>query len=106
MIQEKDDSEKVIESNELKIQEMEIKIEALDREINQILNEINLTSEQLTIFLSNRENFTEENWKDIQRLQSELDQKLLCELANVRNPQKVKKTYEERNVGRHWLFVR
>lgn len=95
-----------IQKNTLAIEELAIRIETLNRDVESLYKELNVSADQLTAFLNNQSNFTEENWNAILQQRKELDEKLLRELVNVSNPIKTKKTYAERNVQPHWLFVR
>jgi len=98
--------EQDITKNETAVQQLAIRIDALDREIKTLLAELNVTPEQLTVFVSKEENFTSENWQELHKQRKMLDEKLSKEIANIRDPRKVKKAQETRNVQRHWLFVK
>lgn len=95
-----------IQKNALAIEELSIKIEALDRNVNALFNEMQVSPEQLAAFVGNKDNFTEEGWNALLKHRKDLDEKLMRELLNVRNPKNIKKAYAERNVQTHWLFVR
>jgi hypothetical protein len=95
-----------IQKNELAIQELSIRMEALNRDIHELLKELNVSPEQLTTFLENKDNFSDDNWHTIIEQRKILDEKLLKELQNISNPQKTKKTFKTMNVQPHWLFVR
>lgn len=95
-----------IQKNELAIQELSIKLDALNRNVQDLLNELNVSPQQLTTFLDNKDNFTEENWNTMTTQRKALDEKLNMELQNLRNPQKTKKTFQAMHVQQHWLFVR
>lgn len=101
-----DELEKTIQKNELAINELSIRIDSIASQVDSLLMELNVSSEQLSAFLENKENFTEKNWNDLLKQRQELDEKLKRELANIRNPLKTKKTYSELKVQSHWLFVR
>lgn len=101
-----DQLEERIQHNEKKFQELGIQIEKLDEDINKFMGELPLTIEQLNTFLADESNFTEEEWQELQNLRQKLDEKLQRELDNIRNPVKIKKNYDDRNVQRHWLYVR
>jgi len=98
--------EQDITKNDLSAQQLMIRIDSLDREIKGLLSELNISPEKLSTFVANQENFTEENWQELQKQRQLLDEKLNKELSNVRDPRKVKKNHEDRNIQRHWLFVR
>lgn len=101
-----DELEKKIQKHELAFKELMIKTDTLNQQVEELLAELNVSPEQLTTFIGNKDNFSEENWEMIVKQRKELDEKLLRELANIRNPLKNKKTYSERVVPQHWLFVR
>lgn len=100
------DLEKIFEDKNIKIKELAIQNEALDRETQTFLEELNVTPEQLTIFIKDKDNFTEENWKELQKEKEKLEQRLETEMHSMRNPLDVKKNYSERIVNNHWLFVK
>lgn len=88
------------------IEELSIRIATLDRDVKSLLDELNVTPNQLTVFLNDENNFTEANWNTLLQERKALDDKLLRALVNVTNPIKAKKTYADRHVQPHWLFVR
>jgi len=101
-----DNLDEKIEKNDSKIKEISIQIQNLNREEKALLDELKVTPEQLSTFIENKENFSEKNWDEIQSQKKKLDQKLLLELANIRNPSKTKKAFKERNIDNNWLFVK
>lgn len=100
------DLETKIQNQEIATQELAMRIEALNGQIEELMKELNVTAEQLTIFLQKKENFTEDNWNEITRQRQEFQERLTREISNIRQPLKTKKTYSERQVPQHWLFVR
>jgi hypothetical protein len=95
-----------IQKNALTIQELEIRIEALNRDVETLLRELNVSPNQLTTFIENPNNFSQENWDTLMQQRKALDEKLLRELLNVSNPKKTQAAFKERHVQPHWLFVR
>jgi len=95
-----------IEKNERAIEELSIRIEALDRAAAALFEELQVTPEQITAFLGKQENFTESNWVDLQQMRQKQEEKLMRELLNISNPKKTKKTFNERRIPQHWLYVR
>ncbi|HEV8052507.1 MAG TPA: hypothetical protein VGP47_08430 [Parachlamydiaceae bacterium] len=95
-----------IQKNELALQELAIRAEALDRDVDGLLSQLNVSPEQLTTFIENKDNFSEENWNSLQELRKALDEKLLRELLNVSNPKKTRDSFKKMNPQPHWLFVR
>lgn len=98
--------EKQVEKNAQTIRELAIQIENINRQTEELLKELNVSPDQLTTFINNKDAFSEENWNALTAQRKALDEKLLLELANVRNPLKAKKTFQDRQVQPHWLFVR
>lgn len=84
-----------------KIGAIEIENEALDREIESLLEKAQVTSEQLTLFLSNPVNFTEANWATLLKEKEKLKVKLERDLQNIAKPAK-----KLAAIPPHWLFVR
>jgi hypothetical protein len=101
-----DKAEEKLSINERKLKELAARQEKLDDEVAHFLSELEVTPEQLSTFLANQDNFTEENWKELQHRKKMLDEKLDLELKNIRNPLSVKKALASLNVGQHWLHVR
>lgn len=89
-----------------KSEELFIQMEALDKEVSQLLAELKITPEQVSIYLSNPDNFTRENWEELKKQRNILDEKLQKELNQIRNPLKMKQKYFERNNARYWIPVR
>jgi len=100
------DLDKILEDKNIKAKELTIRNENLDRETKALLEELKVSPEQLTTFIEDKENFTEENWKELQIEREKLEQKLQTEIKSIRNPLEVKKAYSERKVDQHWLFVK
>lgn len=101
-----DELERKIEQNEIAFQELSLRIENLDRLAKEMLEELDVSTEQISQFLNNKDNFTDENWNEILKQRKELDAKLKKELDNIRNPIAAKKAFKDLKVERHWLFVR
>lgn len=101
-----DELEFKIEKTNIAIKKLSIDIENIMRNNDALFRDLNVTPAQVSTFISNKDYFTEDNWKTIVEQKHQLEEKLKRELANIRNPQKVKKTQAERAAPRHWLFVR
>lgn len=95
-----------IAKHEQLMQELTIRIENMDLEIKALLSELNVTPEQLTSFLSRQENFTPENWNELQKQKERFDAQWDAELSNIPDPRKVQKTQKDRYIPVHWLFVK
>jgi hypothetical protein len=101
-----DQLEAHFQKNEKAIQELSIRIEALNNDIDELLSELQVTPSQLTAFIESKDNFSKENWSTLQAQRKALDEKLLRELLNIKNPKKAKESFKQLNVQPHWLFVR
>lgn len=105
--QKENNIENQILKNDLSLQELLIRIDSLDREVKKLLEELNITPEQVSQFVSLKDNFTQENWEQLQQQRKMLDEKLDLELRSIRDPQKTKNTFQEnKNIARHWIFVK
>jgi chromosome segregation ATPase len=104
------DSEQKLEQNiaktNISIQQLMIHMEGLDREIQELLGELHVTPQQLSVFIENEQNFTQENWSELQQQRKILDEKLMTFLSNVKDLRKTTKAHKERHVQNHWLFVK
>lgn len=94
------------QKNEALLKQLLIRVDSLDREIKMLLDELKVTPEQVSTYLSNPDNFTPENWHELQLERKVLDEKLKRDLENIRNPPKIKKTMADRHVAPHWLYVK
>lgn len=98
-------TEEHTEKNHIAIKNLSSEIENLSLDVSYFLKEINLTEEQLTTFLTDKNNFSSENWSTIIELRKTLDEKLTRELQNIPNPKKTHKTLSKKNKRSHWLSV-
>ena len=96
-----------IQQNETKIKSLSIHLENLNREIDTFFSELQMNLDQLSRYMSNQDNFTEENWGELMNQKKIMEDKLQRELDNIRNPIKAKSSQSStQHVQRHWLFVR
>lgn len=96
-----------IQMAERKLKEAMIHTESLDRQVKELLKELKVTPQQLTIFVNNKEHFTEKNWQELLALRAQLDERLRCQLAQVRNPKDAKeKRAGLQGIQRNWICVR
>lgn len=105
MFQSKDEKQ-VMEEKHLELMELMLKHETLNRDTEALFHELQVTPEQLTAFIENKSNFSDDNWNRLQEEKNKLEQRIQTEIANIRNQVKVKKAYEERQIANHWIFVR
>lgn len=93
--------------NDLTLQELLIRIDGLDRQVKAFMDELEITPTQISEFVNNRENFTPENWEELENQRKMLDEKLDLELRNIRNPKHTQKNFSaQAGVQQHWIFVR
>jgi len=96
-----------IESNEKKIKGLEQLVEGLDRDTKELFNEIQLSPDEIHQFISNKKNFTDSEWEQLQEQRKSADEKVKRELSAVTDPRIVKETMaSSKNIQRHWLHVR
>lgn len=98
--------EQLLAKQDRSTQELLLRIDALDREVKGLMTELEICPKQIASFLSNPENFTPENWEELQKQRLMLDEKLTTDLQNIRDPLKQKKKRDDFKVQNHWLFVR
>lgn len=102
----RDNLEEHIQRNEKKFNEVSIRHERLNEQIAGFLAELQVSPQQLSIYLSDQSNFSEETWNEILKRREQMDHKLQLDLDQIQNPDSMKKKYADRNIGQHWLFVR
>lgn len=99
----KDDLGKRIEANDKKLQELQAKIAELDRETEEVFEQLEVTPEQIEKFLSDKNNFSDSDWEEIQRQIADIEAKAISQRDII----KVRRAYKERSeIQRNWLFVR
>lgn len=92
---------------EIKIQELERQLEIQRQEEDSFLSQLNVSLKQLKAYADNKDNFTDKSWDKLSNEKKILDDKLKLELASVRDPRKIKRSYASlQSVERHWLYVR
>ena len=95
-----------IAKNERVLQQLLIHMESLNSEIDLFLDDLKVTPQQLNKYLSDPENFTDDNWLELQKQRELLEEKLSRDLKNIRDPRKTQKTQQTRNIQQHWLYVK
>lgn len=99
----KDDLEKKIETNEKKLRELQAKIAELDRQTAEVFEQLEVTPEQVEKCLTDKTNFSDKDWDELQRQIAEFEAKAKA----GRDISQVRRTYKERSeIQRNWLFVR
>ena len=93
--------------NVLTLQELLIRIDGLDRQVKAFMDELDICPKQISSYVNNPNNFTKENWEELEKQRKMLDEKLDLELRNIRNPKNTMNSYSARaGVQQHWIFVR
>lgn len=100
------DPETYIKKNEALLRELLYRAKELEKEEEKLFSELNVTPEQISTFIEKPENFTPDNWEEIQEQKKQLNQKLDRDLKNIKNPLKTKKAYKESLIDNRWLFVK
>lgn len=99
--------ENKIEQNNTKIKALSIQIENINREMDSFFKELQINFDNLSEFMSKKDNFTEENWEELSKQKKMIEERLQRELDNIRNPLKAKHAQSsQQHVQRHWLFVK
>ncbi|MBA3957358.1 MAG: hypothetical protein H0X51_03040 [Parachlamydiaceae bacterium] len=100
-------TESLILQNQNKINQLQIHLDNQAREEDQFLKDLNISLEQLSTFIENSSNFTEENWQQLNQHKQLLNDKLKARLETIRNPKDVKRNYASlQGIDRHWIHVR
>lgn len=92
--------------NEKKLRELTLQYERLNKDIEQFFTDLDVKPEQLSQMASNPDNFTPKAWEELKRLHKELEERLEKDLSSIRDIGKAKKSFEEKNVSRHWIYCR
>lgn len=104
---QKDRLQENIKDSEKKFKQLLKQSEELDAQEEALFKELDVRPEQVSAFLANPENFTPEDWAEIQRQMAEYDEKVAQIINNKRDRAQLRKAYGERSqVRQHWLFVR
>lgn len=96
----------LIKKQKLTIESLKISLEAQEREIEKFHEDLGVSSETISEILSDKTNFSQEEWNEIEKQKKYLLEKLEQNLSFIRNPEESKKNRENLNVRPHWLFVR
>lgn len=103
----KEKLEAKIHRTDKKLLELSRQMERLNHDYFTILNQTDLTTEELSSFAGNPNNFTPSLWQELQMEQQKNEEQLNLKLSNVKDPKKTQQSYKERGrVQQHWLFVR
>jgi len=87
--------------------ELLILSENLDNNYQKLLSELAVSEDQISGFLSNPVNFTEEEWSELESEKQKMQEMLEVQLSHLQDPKAMKKKYSERKrIKNNWLFVR
>ncbi len=90
-----------------KLKELLILSEKLDNNYQKLLDDLSISEDQLINFIDNPENFTENEWNDLQAEKETMEKMLDLQLSQVKDPNENKKKYSQRKrVQSNWIFVR
>lgn len=92
--------------NEKKLRELTLQYERLNKDIEKFFIDLDVLPEQLSSLASNPDHFPPKAWEELKRLHKELEERLEKDLSSIRDVSKTKKSFEEKNVARHWIFCR
>lgn len=101
-----DSLENKSKQNERKLRELKLRFESLSREIEQFFKEMGTTPAELSQYAQNPDNFSPREWDELKKKQKALEDQLENELKSIRDVQASKKSFEENNVSRHWIFCK
>lgn len=100
------DPENYSKKNEALLRELMYRSDELGIEEDKFFKELDIHPEQIAKFIEKPENFTPDNWNQMQEHKKKLDEKLDLSLKNIKNPLKTKKTYQNNIIDNRWLFVK
>jgi hypothetical protein len=100
------DPENYSNKNEALLRELMHRSKELEAVEEKLFQELNVTPEQISAFIEKSDNFTPDNWNQIQEQKKQLNEKLERDLKNIKNPLKTKKSYQNRIVDNRWLYVK
>lgn len=89
-----------------KLKEIERQNEAFSREKQKLFDELGVTPEEIHQALTNPSQYSAGDWETLQSIRHQMDAVMKRELENVRNPEKTKKNFENRNLPPWALFCR
>lgn len=87
--------------------ELMLRHEQLNRDTDLLLEELEVSSEQLSSYLENRDNFSDKNWAILQREKQKVEERLEKDLADLKERASPKKRLQNAySPAQHWIFVR
>lgn len=98
--------EQKIQDSEQKIKEFAQEIQQQEEELEKLISEIGMSPKEVDELLSNKENFGDEVWEELQKEKVLLEEKLQKDLDNIQDPLKSKKALSELRLRQNWLFIK
>jgi hypothetical protein len=90
-----------------RLKELEIQNESLTDQLDTFFEKIGITSEELYQFSTNKENFSEREWRLLEEAREHQKIQMERGLSNIRKNDKTEASLQERGrVQANWLFVR
>ncbi len=102
----KDQSEQKATKQNKALLDLLIYIDSLDRDVKNLMTELKVSAEQIDLFVNHEQNFTAENWQELQTQRKLLDEKLTREKENIPNPVVNQQRQLENQLKSNWLFVK
>ena len=92
---------------ERRIKELIIRMEKLDLDIDQFFLENNIDPGAVSRQVTNKNNYSENEWEEVQKIHKNLDEKFNIKIRSIPNPEKLRETYKKQFVIQpHWIYVR
>lgn len=88
-----------------KIEELMLDLENLDKEIDRFFTDFDIPNENHEKY-ENKDNFTKAEWEAITETKKTVDEMIHKNASNVRNPNKIKKSYNDLHLASHWIPMR
>lgn len=93
------------ENGEKEVEQLLRRDKEVSEQIMRLFEDLQFTPEQLENYLSNRENFTAEEWEFMEVRRREMEEKLERDLENIPNPEKTKEAYKLRRQTSNWIQI-
>lgn len=95
-----------IEANEKLLNELECRDESLRKEFATVFAEFDVTPDEVCDYISTRENFSDEEWADIQVQREAMEKALADRLKQVHDVRSSRKARANLRMDQHWLPCR
>lgn len=98
--------QKIDETNQ-KMTKLSQEFEQLNREYEELFGCLEINPDELADKVANQDNYSPQEWEELQSERKKLDEKLTLDLSNIPNLSKTKKNRKQLgSIERHWIFVR